>query len=215
MSIINKNTVKQLQAELAAAKAEITRLKQQNASLLERLAHAFNAATPKKPASTLVSSPLIFPPLTFPSLTSGTSSKLPSLKIPLSFLVKWLLLAPSVSPLSIMAISSYTPLPLYRSTTLSLASTDYQHPAVSSTNLGFPYRDDYDPLDPSNLHNPIYDDWDEMSRTTAAHSLFLCRILHALDYLKAPVKQSVASFFANKGYIDRGNLLELFSVKKT
>ena len=74
MSIINKNTVKQLQAELAAAKAEITRLKQQNASLLERLAHAFNAATPKKPASTLVSSPLIFPPLTFPSLTSGTSS---------------------------------------------------------------------------------------------------------------------------------------------
>ncbi|CAO3688835.1 unnamed protein product [Rhizopus microsporus] len=76
MSIINKNTVKQLQAELAAAKAEITRLKQQNASLLERLAHAFNAATPKKPASTLVSSPLIFPPLTFPSLTSGTSSQM-------------------------------------------------------------------------------------------------------------------------------------------
>ncbi|KAG0848210.1 hypothetical protein G6F57_012324 [Rhizopus arrhizus] len=50
-------TVKQLQAELAAAKAEITRLKQQNASLLERLAHASNAIASKKPVSTLVSSP--------------------------------------------------------------------------------------------------------------------------------------------------------------
>jgi hypothetical protein len=51
-------TVKQLQAELAAAKAEINRLKQQNFSLLERLAHAPNTATSKKPTSTMISSPL-------------------------------------------------------------------------------------------------------------------------------------------------------------
>ncbi|KAG1134509.1 hypothetical protein G6F38_013156 [Rhizopus arrhizus] len=68
-------TVKQLQAELAAAKAEITRLKQQNASLLERLAHASNAFASKKPAPTLVSSPPVSPPLTSPSLASETSSQ--------------------------------------------------------------------------------------------------------------------------------------------
>ncbi|KAG0803556.1 hypothetical protein G6F20_013423 [Rhizopus arrhizus] len=68
-------TVKQLQAELAAAKAEITRLKQQNASLLERLAHASNAVASKKPASTLVSNPPVSPPLTSPSLASETSSQ--------------------------------------------------------------------------------------------------------------------------------------------
>ncbi|KAG1319783.1 hypothetical protein G6F62_011672 [Rhizopus arrhizus] len=68
-------TVKKLQAELAAAKAEITRLKQQNASLLEQLAHASNAVASKKPASTLVSSPPVSPPLTSPSLASETSSQ--------------------------------------------------------------------------------------------------------------------------------------------
>ncbi|CEG74918.1 hypothetical protein RMATCC62417_10046 [Rhizopus microsporus] len=67
--------VKQLQAELAAAKAKITRLKQQNTSLLERLAHASNAAAPKKPASTLVSSPPVSRSLASPSLTSETSSQ--------------------------------------------------------------------------------------------------------------------------------------------
>ncbi|KAL4215033.1 hypothetical protein AB4K20DRAFT_1791862, partial [Rhizopus microsporus] len=72
---------------------------------------------------------------------------------------------------------------------------------------------DYDPLDSSNLRNPNYDDWDKASRTTVARGLFLCRILHALDYLKGPVKQSVASFFANKGYIDHGDFPELFPVK--
>ncbi|CEI91937.1 hypothetical protein RMCBS344292_06213 [Rhizopus microsporus] len=75
--------------------------------------------------------------------------------------------------------------------------------------------DDYGPLDSSNLRNPDYDDWDEASRTTAAGGLFLRRILHVLDYPKGPVKQSVASFFANKGYIDRGDFPELFPVKKT
>ncbi|KAG1313659.1 hypothetical protein G6F62_014053 [Rhizopus arrhizus] len=68
-------TVKQLQAELAASKAEITRLKQQDASLLERLAHASNAVASKKPTPTLVSCPPVSPPLTSPSLASETSSQ--------------------------------------------------------------------------------------------------------------------------------------------
>ena len=67
-------TVKQLQAELDAAKAEITWLKQQNPSPLDRLAHASNAAAPKKPAFTLVSSPRVSPPLMFPLLTTEASS---------------------------------------------------------------------------------------------------------------------------------------------
>ncbi|KAG0777483.1 hypothetical protein G6F22_011842 [Rhizopus arrhizus] len=103
-------TVKQLQAELAAAKAEITRLKQQNASLLERLAHASNAVASKKPASALVSSPPVSPPLTSPSLASETSSQpnSPQKRPPPSDLVKWLLLAPSVFARPTMATSSYT-----------------------------------------------------------------------------------------------------------
>ncbi|CEG66011.1 hypothetical protein RMATCC62417_02671 [Rhizopus microsporus] len=77
------------------------------------------------------------------------------------------------------------------------------------------HNDYEDELHSSNLRNPDYDDWDEASRTTAAGGLFLRRILHVLDYPKGPVKQSVASFFANKGYIDRGDFPELFPVKKT
>ncbi|PHZ14946.1 uncharacterized protein RHIMIDRAFT_290553 [Rhizopus microsporus ATCC 52813] len=49
-------------------------------------------------------------------------------------------------------------------------------------------KDDYGPLDPSNLRDPGYDDWGEANRTSAAHGLFTCRILHALDYLKDPAK---------------------------
>ncbi|KAG1322772.1 hypothetical protein G6F62_010057 [Rhizopus arrhizus] len=98
-------TVKQLQAELAAAKAEITRLKQQNASLLERLAHVSNAVASKKPASTLVSSPPVSPPLTSPSLASETSSqpKSPQKRPPPSDL--------GSSPQKAAKLKAFTPLP--------------------------------------------------------------------------------------------------------
>ncbi|KAG1145256.1 hypothetical protein G6F37_005655 [Rhizopus arrhizus] len=48
---------------------------QQNASLLERLAHASIAVASKKPTPTLVSCPPVSPPLTSPSLASETSSQ--------------------------------------------------------------------------------------------------------------------------------------------
>ncbi|CEG81832.1 hypothetical protein RMATCC62417_15983 [Rhizopus microsporus] len=78
-----------------------------------------------------------------------------------------------------------------------------------------PVRDDYDALDPSELRDPDYKDWDEANRTGVARGLFLCCILHALDYLKGLVKQTVAKLFANKGYIDRNEFPEHFPVKKT
>ncbi|CAO3660637.1 hypothetical protein G6F70_003681 [Rhizopus microsporus] len=91
-----------------------------------------------------------------------------------------------------------------------LIHNDYENELhLQPKKFKIPIQDDYDPLDPSNLRNPDYDDWDEASRTIAARGLFLYHILHALDYLKGPAKQSVASFFANKGYIDRCDFPEL------
>ena len=65
------------------------------------------------------------------------------------------------------------------------------------------------------IRDPKYDDWDEAERTCAARGLFLCRILRALDHLSGPIKRAVANFFANKGYMDRGDFPELFPVKNT
>lgn len=257
-------TVKQLQAELAAAKAEITRLKQQNASLIERLAHASNAAAPKKPASTLISPPPELPPPTSPSLASQSSlqpkppqKRPPSSDLdspPLQKAAK--LKASTLLPSQMAAARTFSVpsanhgykfiyLPLRRRLPIGqlrshlrqlnistrrilnihypdchlvalLIHNDYEVELRSQLKkFKIPIQDDYDPLDPSNLRDPEYDDWDEANRTTAARGLFLCRILHALDYLKGPVKHAVANFFANKGYLDRNDFPELFPVKKT
>ncbi|CEG83525.1 hypothetical protein RMATCC62417_17431 [Rhizopus microsporus] len=65
-------------------------------------------------------------------------------------------------------------------------------------------------LDPSNLRDPDRDGRDEANRMYVACYLFTCRILHALDYLKGPVKQAIANFFANKGCINRNEFPELY-----
>ncbi|ORE06602.1 hypothetical protein BCV72DRAFT_249946 [Rhizopus microsporus var. microsporus] len=76
-------------------------------------------------------------------------------------------------------------------------------------------QDDYDPLDSSNLRDPDYDYWDEANMTCTVRGLFTYHILHAFSYLKGPVKQTIADFFASKGYIDRNEFSELFSAKQT
>ncbi|ORE08416.1 hypothetical protein BCV72DRAFT_334511 [Rhizopus microsporus var. microsporus] len=86
---------------------------------------------------------------------------------------------------------------------------EFMQDVEESWSFEFPVQGDYDSLDPLNLRNPDYDDWDEANRTRAARDLFICRILYALDYLKGPVKQTVTNFFANKGYIDRNEFPEL------
>ncbi|ORE16170.1 hypothetical protein BCV71DRAFT_272308 [Rhizopus microsporus] len=163
-------TVKQLRAELAAAKAEITRLLW---SSLHWRSPPFQKASKFKDPTSLPS-----------QMADARTFNVPSVDHGYKFLY--------------LPLRRRLPIDQLRSRLRQLNSV-YNH----------------DPLDPLNLRNPDYDDWNEASRTITARGLFLCRILHALDYLKGPVKQSVASFFANKGYIDCGDFPELFSVKKT
>ncbi|KAL4211096.1 hypothetical protein AB4K20DRAFT_1967674 [Rhizopus microsporus] len=188
-------TVKQLQAELAA-----------------RLAHASSAPAPKKPAPTLVSSPPASLPLTSPSLTSETSTqtKPPQKRPPSSDLG-----SPSLQKAATLLPSQMT---AARTFSVSFANHGYKllylplrrHLPIDELRSKLKkfkilIQGDYDPLDPLNLLN----------RTTAARGLFLCRILHALDYLKGPVKRAVVNFFVNKGYLDRNEFPKLFPVKKT
>ncbi|KAG0764393.1 hypothetical protein G6F16_006911 [Rhizopus arrhizus] len=241
-------TVKQLQAELAAAKAEITRLKQQNASLLERLAHASNAIASKKPVSTLVSSPTGIsstykrPP---PSdLGSSPPQKAAKLKASTP-LPSQMAAAGTFSVRSTNHGYKFLYLPIRRRLPIGqirsrlrqlnintrrilnihysdrdlialLIHNDYEtglHSLLKKFEI--PVQDGYDPLDPSNLRDPKYDDCGEADRTCAARGLFLCRILRALDHLRGPIKRAVANFFANKGYMDPGDFPELFPVKNT
>ncbi|KAG1047211.1 hypothetical protein G6F43_010330 [Rhizopus delemar] len=58
---LNMPTVKQLQTELAATKAEINQLQQQNASLLERLSQTSNATAPTHASTATVFRPPAFP----------------------------------------------------------------------------------------------------------------------------------------------------------
>ncbi|RCI00238.1 hypothetical protein CU097_015725 [Rhizopus azygosporus] len=195
-----------LQAELAAVKAEITRLKQ-NASLLERLAHASNVAAPKEPASTLISSPPASLPLTSPSLTSETSSQpkppqkrppssdLGSLPLQKAAKLKASTFLPSqMTTAHTFSVSSanhgyrFLYLPLRRHLPIGqlrsrlrqlnistrrilnihypdrhpvglLIHNDYEDEFRSQLKkFKIPIQDDYDPLDPSNLHDLDYDD---------------------------------------------------------
>ncbi|EIE91823.1 hypothetical protein RO3G_16534 [Rhizopus delemar RA 99-880] len=78
-----------------------------------------------------------------------------------------------------------------------------------------PIHDDYDPLDPNNLRNPYYDDFDQDEKECAAWSVFTQRVIRAIRRLKGPVQRSVARFFVDKGIIASVVLNELFSVKQT
>ncbi|KAG1050100.1 hypothetical protein G6F43_007608 [Rhizopus delemar] len=69
-------TVKQLQAELAAAKAEINRLQQYNASLLEQLAQAPFTTVPTRVSTATASCP----PASLSSLQLKPSTKRPHLQ---------------------------------------------------------------------------------------------------------------------------------------
>ena len=59
----------------------------------------------------------------------------------------------------------------------------------------------FDPLDPANLHDPKYHELPETERTQIAFELHCNRITKALNYIRAPIKYSVARSFANEGWI--------------
>ena len=78
-----------------------------------------------------------------------------------------------------------------------------------------PIHDDYDPMDPNNLRNPYYDDFNQDEKECAAWSVFTQRVILAIRHLKGPVQRAVARFFVDKGIIASVVLNELFPVKQT
>ncbi|KAG1517857.1 hypothetical protein G6F46_000457 [Rhizopus delemar] len=219
-------TVKQLQAELAAAKAEINRLQQQNASLLERLAQAPSTTVPKRVPIATVPRP--------PASPSSLQLKPPTKRPPPPELES--------TPLQKASKSKYAP-PLPSQTaaarTFSPPSTNqgsrvldicypdrhlvalliqnYYEAEVRSQLEKFeiPIHDDYDPMDPNDLRNPYYDDFDQDEKECAAWSVFTQRVIRAIRRLNGPIQRAVARFFVDKGIIASVVLNELFPVKQT
>ncbi|EIE80500.1 hypothetical protein RO3G_05205 [Rhizopus delemar RA 99-880] len=219
-------TINQLQAELAAAKAEINRLQQQNASLLERLAQSPSTTVPKRVLIATVPHP--------PASPSSLQLKPPTKRPP----------PPELEPAPLQKASKpkYAP-PLPSQTT---AARTFSPPSTNQGNrvldihypdhhlvvllihnnyeaevrsqlekFEIPIHDDYDPLDPNNLRNPYYDDFDQDEKECAAWSVFTQRVIRAIRRLKGPVQRAVARFFVDKGIIASVVLNELFPVKQT
>ncbi|KAG1638921.1 hypothetical protein G6F44_008351 [Rhizopus delemar] len=173
-------TVKQLQAELAAAKAETNRLQQHNASLLELLAQAPSTTVPKR-------------------VSTATASRPPA----------------SPSSLQLKPPTKHIHYPDHHLVVL-LIHNNYEAEVRSQLEkFEIPIHDDYDPLDPNNLRNPYYDDFDQDEKECAAWSVFTQRVIRAIRRLKGPVQRAVARFFVDKGIIASVVLNELFSVKQT
>ncbi|KAG1150723.1 hypothetical protein G6F37_007840 [Rhizopus arrhizus] len=61
-------------------------------------------------------------------------------------------------------------------------------------NFEIPLRD-YDPLDPNNLRNSDYDNFDQDEKECAAWGVFAQRVICAIRRLKGPVQWAVARFF--------------------
>ena len=74
---------------------------------------------------------------------------------------------------------------------------------------------DYDPLDPNNLRNPDYDNFDQDEKECAAWGVFAQRVIRAIRRLKGPVQYAVSRFFVNKDILAIVVLNELFPVKQT
>ncbi|KAG1029644.1 hypothetical protein G6F26_001567 [Rhizopus arrhizus] len=74
-------------------------------------------------------------------------------------------------------------------------------------------RDDYDPLDPSNLRSPYYDDYDQYEEC-AACGLFVQRVICTIRHPKGPVQRAVARFFVDKGIMNIIMLNELLQDKQ-
>ncbi|KAG1175842.1 hypothetical protein G6F46_009509 [Rhizopus delemar] len=189
-------TVKQLQAELAAAKAEINRLQQQSASTLERLGQAssttvptrvFTATVPRSPASPpslQLKPPTKRPPP--PELESVPLQKASKSKYAPP-LPSQTAAARTFSPPSTNHGSLLRRLPIKSSCVLDihypdrhlvafLIHNDYEAEVHSQLEkFEIPLCDDYDPLDPNNLQNSYYDNFNQDEKECAAWSVFTQR----------------------------------------
>ncbi|KAG1046560.1 hypothetical protein G6F43_010959 [Rhizopus delemar] len=118
-------TVQQLQAELAAAKAEINRLQQQNASLLEQLAELSITTAPTLVSTATISRPSVFPlSLQLKPYTKRHPS--PELEFPLHQKASKSKYAPLL-PSQTAAVRTFSPLPPTKSlnTFISLYSAAF------------------------------------------------------------------------------------------
>ncbi|CEG74418.1 hypothetical protein RMATCC62417_09642 [Rhizopus microsporus] len=177
-------TLKQLQAELSAVKAEIAQLQQQNASLRKRLAHVFHAidlpaanpsaATHPQPSQNRASTPdpQLPPPTKFPR--PNTMKSLPSqaavartFSLPSSNQSFKYLYVPAQRRIPISQLRSrLRRLHINSSRVLGihypnhhlvalLLHNDYESELHSQLNkFTITVRDEYDPLDPANLRDP-------------------------------------------------------------
>ncbi|KAG1049029.1 hypothetical protein G6F43_008620 [Rhizopus delemar] len=218
---LNIPIVKQLQAELAAAKAEINRLQQHNASLLELLAQSPSTTVPKRVSTATVPRPpaspsslQLKPPTNRPPPPEPASAPLQK-----ASKSKY---APSL-PSQTAAARTFSPLPPIKDTyyhdrhlVTLLIHNDYEAEVRSQLEkFEIPLHDDYDPLDPNNLRNPYYDDFNQDKKECTARRVFTQRVIRAIRRPKGPVQRAVARFFVDKGIVATVVLNELFPVKQT
>jgi hypothetical protein len=104
----------------------------------------------------------------------------------------------------------------YRHLIALLIHNDYEAEVRSQLEkFEIPLCDEYDPLDPNNLRNPDYDNFDQDEKECAAWGVFAQRVIRAIRRLKGPVQRTVARFFVNKGILATVVLNELFPAKQT
>ncbi|KAG1447747.1 hypothetical protein G6F46_012374 [Rhizopus delemar] len=165
-------TVKQLQAELAAAKAEINRLQQYNASLLEQLAQAPFTTVPTRVSTATASCP----PASLSSLQLKPSTKRPPSpeleSAPLQKVSKPKYAPPH--PSQTAAARTFSPPSTNQGNRVLdihypdchlvalLIHNDYEAEVCSQLEKFETFlRDNHDPLDPNNLRNPDYDNFNQ------------------------------------------------------
>ncbi|EIE90609.1 hypothetical protein G6F46_007817 [Rhizopus delemar] len=219
-------TVKRLQIELAAAKAEINRLQQQNASLLERLAQAPSTTVPTRVSTATVPHPSASPSSLQlkPSTKHPPSPELESASLQKAFKSKYAL--PLYSQMA--AARTFSPPSTNQGNRVLdihypdchlvaiLIHNDYEAEDRSQLEkFEIHLRDDHNPLDPNNLRNPDYDNFDQDEKECTAWGIFAQRVIRAIHRLKGPVQRAVAHFFVDKGILATVVLNELFPAKQT
>ncbi|CAO3599408.1 unnamed protein product [Absidia cylindrospora] len=94
-------------------------------------------------------------------------------------------------------------------TTLLLEHNDFVTELITRlTKAGIHTIDDFDPTSHQHLRDPKYIDKPNDERTEIATSLHNQRMIHSVDFIRAPVKFAVARSFAKAGWITQ----ELLSI---
>ncbi|CEG73418.1 hypothetical protein RMATCC62417_08808 [Rhizopus microsporus] len=206
-------TLKQLQAELPAAKAEIARLQQQNASLRERLAQvspatelpAVNLSAVTRPPESPWKRcrPTATKPLPSQAAAARTFSH-PSANQDFKYLYIPVPTNQLRSRLRRLHVHSSRILDIHypdRHLVILLIHNDYESEPRSRLNkFAITVRDEYDLLHHANLRDPVRSKWNHQDRADYAFSTFADRLIRAIRRIRTPVQRAVARFFVEKGF---------------